>query len=149
MIEFFCEEGVVAPKLHIETIRAWLTDTALTHGRTVGRLCYKFCDDEAILIANRQFLQHDYYTDIITFDESRGQRISGDMLISLDTVASNAEVIGVSFAEELHRVLIHGVLHLCGYGDKSEEEEKLMRHLEDEALSKLRALLNQQEWLQD
>lgn len=141
MVQFFSDESVEAPRLHKAIVKDWLRQVAERHQRSVGSLCYQFCDDERILEANRQFLNHDYYTDIITFDESRGNRIAGDMLISLDTVASNAQVIGVSFAEELHRVLVHGVLHLCGYGDKTEEEERRMRLLEDEALSLLKALL--------
>lgn len=148
MIEFFADDNVVAPELHTEIIRKWLTDVATIHGKSVGSLCYQFCNDEAILVANRQFLQHDYYTDIITFDNSRGERIAGDMLISLDTVASNAELVGVSYAEELHRVLVHGLLHLCGYGDKTEEEEQRMRYLEDEALAILKEQLADKPWLQ-
>lgn len=148
MIEFFADDNVVAPELHTEIIRKWLTDVATIHGKSVGSLCYQFCNDEAILVANRQFLQHDYYTDIITFDNSRGERIAGDMLISLDTVASNAELVGVSYAEELHRVLVHGLLHLCGYADKTEEEEQRMRYLEDEALAILKEQLADKPWLQ-
>ncbi len=148
MIEFFADDNVVAPALHTEIIRKWLTDIAAMHGKSVGGLCYQFCDDEAILVANRQFLQHDYYTDIITFDNSRGERIAGDMLISLDTVASNAVLMEVTYAEELHRVLVHGLLHLCGYGDKTEEEEQRMRHLEDEALAILKEQLADKPWLQ-
>lgn len=141
MVQFFSDESVEAPRLHKTIVKDWLRQVAERHQRSIGSLCYQFCDDERILEANRQFLNHDYYTDIITFDESRGNRIAGDMLISLDTVASNAQVVGVSFAEELHRVLVHGVLHLCGYGDKTEEEERRMRLLEDEALTLLKALL--------
>lgn len=140
MIEFM-SQGVAEPKIHKAIVRAWITAVADLHGKSVGNLCYMFCDDEHILEANRQFLQHDYYTDIITFDESQGKRISGDMLISLDTVRTNAEGLGISFPEELHRVMIHGVLHLSGYGDKSEEDEKRMRQLEDEALAILKKLL--------
>lgn len=141
MVQFFSDESVEAPRLHKAIVKDWLRQVAERHQRSIGSLCYQFCDDERILEANRQFLNHDYYTDIITFDESRGNRIAGDMLISLDTVASNAQVVGVSFAEELHRVLVHGVLHLCGYGDKTEEEERRMRLLEDEALTLLKTLL--------
>lgn len=141
MVQFFSDENVEAPRLHKAIVKDWLRQVAEQHQRSIGSLCYQFCDDERILEANRQFLNHDYYTDIITFDESRGNRIAGDMLISLDTVASNAQVVGVSFAEELHRVLVHGVLHLCGYGDKTEEEQQRMRLLEDEALTLLKALL--------
>lgn len=141
MIDFYCDEGLAEPQIYKSIVRSWLTQVAERHGRRVGSLCYQFCGDERILEVNREFLQHDYYTDIITFDESRGERIAGDMLISLDTVKTNAELIGVSYAEELHRVLVHGVLHLCGYGDKTELEEQRMRQLEDEALALLRDLL--------
>lgn len=141
MIDFYCDEALAEPQIYKSIVRSWLTQVAERHGRRVGSLCYQFCGDERILEVNREFLQHDYYTDIITFDESRGERIAGDMLISLDTVKTNAELIGVSYAEELHRVLVHGVLHLCGYGDKTELEEQRMRQMEDEALELLRDLL--------
>lgn len=141
MIDFYCDEALAEPQIYKSIVRSWLTQVAERHGRRVGSLCYQFCGDERILEVNREFLQHDYYTDVITFDESRGERIAGDMLISLDTVKTNAELIGVSYAEELHRVLVHGVLHLCGYGDKTELEEQRMRQLEDEALALLRDLL--------
>lgn len=141
MIEFYNDESVVMPRLHKSIVRAWIKQVAELHGKTVGNLCYQFCDDERILEVNRQFLQHDYYTDIITFDETKCDRIGGDMIISLETVGSNAEMVGVDFADELHRVIIHGVLHLCGYGDKTPEDEQRMRQLEDEALGLLRVLL--------
>ena len=96
---------------------------------------YIFCSDEKILEVNRQYLQHDYYTDIITFDYSEGDRISGDIFISIDTVRSNAEKYGTNFDDELHRVIIHGILHLCGLKDKSEADSKKMRKAEDKALS--------------
>lgn len=140
-IEFYHDESVAMPALHKTIVREWLTAVAASHAKTIGGLCYQFCDDERILEVNRQFLDHDYYTDIITFDETRGDRIAGDMIISLDTVASNAQLVGASFAEELHRVLVHGVLHLCGYGDKTPEEEQRMRQMEDTALTLLSELL--------
>lgn len=149
MIEFYSDEAIAEPRLHKTIVRNWLAQVAEQHGKRVGSLCYQFCGDERILEVNREFLQHDYYTDIITFDESRGERIAGDMLISLDTVATNAELMGVSYAEELHRVLVHGVLHLCGYGDKSEAEEQRMRQMEDEALALLRELLGERSYLKD
>lgn len=142
MINFYAEEGVAEPRLRRDIVRAWLNSVATQHGRRVGTLSYMFCNDEQILKANRDFLQHDYYTDIITFDSSEGERIAGDLLISLDTVRSNADGLGISYEEELHRVMVHGVLHLCGYGDKSEDEALRMRQLEDEALSLLYPLLD-------
>ena len=104
------------------------------YGKIVGNLCYRFCSDEVILSTNRQFLQHDYYTDIITFDYTNGRKIGGDMLISLDTVASNAEGLGVPYERELLRVIVHGVLHLCGLKDKAPGEREQMEAAENEAL---------------
>lgn len=141
MISFYTQDSVQEPRLRKSALRAWLKAVAQEHGKRIGNLCYLFCDDAYILEANRQYLGHDYYTDIITFDTSEGDRISGDLLISLDTVETNAELVGVSYAEELHRVIIHGVLHLCGYGDKTPEEEQRMRQLEDDALETLKQLL--------
>lgn len=109
-IQIVCER-VELPSIDLAKIANWIEEVAKSHDRIVGPLTYIFCDDEKIIEVNRQFLQHDYYTDIITFDYSRGKRISGDMFISLDTVASNAEMLGVSYDTELHRVIIHGVLH--------------------------------------
>ena len=100
-------------------------------------MLFRFCNDDKIIEVNRQFLQHDYYTDIITFDYSRGRLISGDMFISLDTVASNSELLGVEYSNELLRVIIHGVLHLCGIDDKGEGEREIMESFENKALTEL------------
>ena len=108
------------------------------HGRRVGDVAYVFCNDEKILEVNRQYLQHDYYTDIITFDYSAGDVISGDLFISLDTVRTNAEGLGVDYADELHRVIIHGILHLCGVNDKGPGEREIMEAEEDKALAMLK-----------
>lgn len=129
------------PRLRRRIVKAWLREMAARYGRQIGELCYQFCDDERILEVNRQFLDHDYYTDIITFDECQGNTLSGDMLISLDTVRSNAETLGVAWAEELHRVMVHGLLHLSGLGDKTETEAAQMRQAEEDALARLRQLL--------
>ena len=107
---------------------------AASHSRRVGNLNYLFVDDEEILVANRQFVNHDYYTDVITFDYSRGDRISGDIMISLDTVRSNADKFGVPYFRELLRVIIHGVLHLVGINDKGPGEREIMEAAEDAAL---------------
>lgn len=123
------------PKLSLRRIGEWVEAVAKAHGKTVGPVCYVFCSDEYILQTNREFLQHDYYTDIITFDYSRGNRISGDMVISLDTVRSNAEGLGVSSDRELLRVVIHGILHLCGINDKGPGEREVMERHEDAALA--------------
>ena len=112
LIAYYTDEDVEEPRLRERVLRNWIREVAAGYDRRVGELCYQFCGDERILQTNQDFLDHDYYTDIITFDESEGDVISGDMLISLDTVRSNAELLGNEYAEELHRVIIHGVLHL-------------------------------------
>lgn len=123
------------PTLDFALIERWLEAVAANHARILGDLGYIFCDDEKILAVNRQFLQHDYYTDIITFDYSRGKLVSGDMFISLDTVASNAAGLGVDPDRELLRVIVHGVLHLCGINDKGPDEREVMEANEDAALA--------------
>lgn len=132
-INVICE-NVEMPLIDLEKINEWLISVAQTHNRILGTLTYIFCDDSKIIEVNRQFLQHDYYTDIITFDYSRGRLISGDMFISLDTVKSNAELLGLNYDTELLRVIVHGVLHLCGIDDKGEGEREIMEHFENEAL---------------
>lgn len=122
------------PRLDLTEIEEWIIQVAKSHNRIVGALTYIFCDDEAILAVNREFLRHDYYTDIITFDDTRGKLINGDIFISLDTVASNAELIGEPYDRELRRVIIHGVLHLCGINDKGPGEREIMEANEDKAL---------------
>ncbi|MBD5420482.1 MAG: rRNA maturation RNase YbeY [Muribaculaceae bacterium] len=133
MIEF-AVQGVEMPEMDIRKVSAWIEEVAASHSRRVGNLNYLFVDDEEILVANRQFVNHDYYTDIITFDYSRGDRISGDIMISLDTVASNAEKFGVPYFRELLRVIIHGVLHLVGINDKGPGEREIMEAAENAAL---------------
>lgn len=127
-------QNVPMPALDLELTRKWLVEVARYHDRVVGRLSYVFCDDEYILETNRKFLNHDYFTDIITFDYSNRRRVSGDMVISLDTVRTNAELFGRSYDEELRRVVVHGVLHLCGINDKGPGEREIMERHEDEAL---------------
>ena len=128
-------QGVDAPQFDLTLLTRWVEEVAADHGRRVGRLTYVFCDDEYILQTNREFLQHDYYTDIITFDYSTTRRISGDMVISLDTVRSNAQQGGVGENNELCRVVIHGVLHLCGINDKGPGEREVMEQHENAALA--------------
>ncbi len=128
-------QGVDAPQFDLTLLTRWVEEVAADHGRRVGRLTYVFCDDEYILQTNREFLQHDYYTDIITFDYSTSRRISGDMVISLDTVRSNAQQGGVGDNNELCRVVIHGVLHLCGINDKGPGEREVMEQHENAALA--------------
>lgn len=133
MIDFEAHD-VAMPDMDIRKVSIWIEEVAASHQRTVGNLNYLFVGDEEILAANRQFVNHDYYTDIITFDYSRGDRIAGDIMISLDTVASNAELFGVPYFRELLRVVIHGVLHLCGINDKGPGEREIMEAHEDAAL---------------
>ena len=142
MIEFQSLD-VKMPNIDFEIIRKWIKRVVDHHNRIVGPLTYQFCNDAHIIEVNRQVLDHDFYTDIITFDYTRRNRISGDMLISLDTVASNAEMLHLPFDQELHRVIIHGVLHLLGYKDKTEEESENMRKLEDECLLILSTYINE------
>ena len=130
-------QNVEMPAIDAEKVKSWIETVAREHGKRVGALTYVFCDDEYILATNNQFLGHDYYTDIITFDYSNSHRISGDMVISLDTVRSNAEQLGVDYQGELLRVIIHGVLHLCGINDKGPGEREIMERHENEALAML------------
>ena len=133
----FLNEKVEMPRFSQEIVAQWIGKVVAAHNRAVGDLAYIFCDDEKIIQVNRQFLSHDYYTDIITFDYSTRRRVSGDMFISLDTVASNAELFGRDYQEELLRVVIHGVLHLCGINDKGPGEREIMEMNENEALAML------------
>lgn len=134
----YSAENVKMPKIRKRDTTAWIKKVAATYNRTVGEVGYLFCDDEKILEVNREYLQHDYYTDIITFDYDEGEQINGDLVISLDTVRSNAELFGKTYEEELHRVIIHGILHLCGINDKGPGEREIMEEAENRAL----ALLN-------
>lgn len=136
-INYMTQGKVEMPKLNEPVILDWIVAVALTHQQKVGCLTYVFCDDDYILETNRQFLGHDYYTDIITFDYTNSRHIAGDMVISLDTVRSNAEMLGVSYKKELLRVMIHGVLHLCGINDKGPGEREIMEGYEDEAIALL------------
>lgn len=136
----FLSEGVELPDFDASRVAHWISTVAKKHGRLVGPLVYIFCNDEKIIEVNRQFLNHDYYTDIITFDYSRGKLISGDMFISLDTVASNAQLVGQTYSRELLRVVIHGVLHLCGINDKGPGEREIMEMHENAALDLLESL---------
>jgi rRNA maturation RNase YbeY len=108
---------------------------AATYGKKVGDVNYIFCNDERILEVNREYLQHDYYTDIITFDYTEGDIISGDLFISLDTVKTNSEQFSTEYDEELHRTIIHGILHLCGINDKGPGEREIMEEAENRALA--------------
>lgn len=128
-------ENVKFPKIKRRETTAWIKRVAASYGRKVGEIGYLFCDDEKILEVNREYLQHDYYTDIITFDYDEDDIISGDLVISLDTVKSNAELFHKKYDEELHRVIIHGILHLCGINDKGPGEREIMEAAENKALA--------------
>lgn len=136
MISFQCD-GVVAPAIKRREISAWIKNVASVYGKKVGDIAYIFCNDDKILEVNREYLQHDYYTDIITFDYTEENVVAGDIFISLDTVRSNSELLGVPYRQELHRVIIHGVLHLCGIDDKGEGEREIMEKEENKALAML------------
>jgi rRNA maturation RNase YbeY len=129
-------EGVKWPSsLKKRQISCWIRDVAARYGKHAGEIAYSLCTDEKILEINRQFLQHDYYTDIITFDYTEGDVLSGDLYISLETVRSNSAQFGTACSEELLRVMIHGILHLCGLNDSTEAEQTLMREAENRALA--------------
>lgn len=130
-------EDVKMPVFPKRKTSAWIKRVAALHGKTVGDVAYIFCSDEKILDVNRMYLQHDYYTDIITFDYSEDNMISGDLFISLDTVRTNAEKFAVTYDSELYRVIIHGVLHLCGIDDKAPGARAVMERYENEALQLL------------
>ena len=132
-------EGVEMPCIDTEKITAWIKEVAATYGKKVGEVAYLFCSDEHILKVNRQFLQHDYYTDVITFDYCHGRVLSGDIVLSLDTVRTNAEQFNTPYETELHRVIIHGILHLCGINDKGPGEREIMEGEENKALALLPA----------
>lgn len=128
-------DGVKMPDIKRRATTAWIKAVAATHGRKVGEIGYMFVSDEKILEVNREYLGHDYYTDIITFDYDEEDIISGDIVISLDTVRSNAEQFGKTYEEELYRVIIHGILHLCGINDKGPGEREIMEANENAALA--------------
>ena len=124
------------PALDERKINRWIKSVAADYGFAVGNITYIFCSDERELEVNREFLGHDYYTDVITFDYSTPSTLNGDIFISLDTVRSNAEMVGTTFDRELLRIIIHGVLHLTGQGDKTPETKAEMTEKEEKALAK-------------
>ena len=128
-------DGTRIPDIKKRPTTAWIRSVAATYGMKVGDVNYIFCNDERILEVNREYLQHDYYTDIITFDYTEGNTISGDLFISLDTVKTNSEQFATEYDEELHRTIIHGILHLCGINDKGPGEREIMEAAEDKALA--------------
>ncbi|MDR2384175.1 MAG: rRNA maturation RNase YbeY [Tannerella sp.] len=136
MISYYAE-NIKIPKMPKRKISAWIKDIAAQNGKKTGEIAYIFCSDDRILEMNKQYLNHDYYTDVITFDYGEMDTISGDIFISMDTVASNAKKFNTTSENELYRVVIHGILHLCGFNDKSASDEIIMREKENEALRRL------------
>ncbi len=136
-------EGVTIPAFRRREVNAWIKDVAEEYGYEVGDITYQFCDNERILEINQKYLNHDYYTDIITFDQTRDGLLFADIVISVEMVTSNAEEYGEPFRREFLRVLIHGVLHLCGVDDQTEEQAKEMREAEETALAMLPADLSE------
>ena len=133
----FQSEGIDFPKIEEDKLLKWIDRVAKKHNKKAGEISYLFCNDEKILEVNREYLNHDFYTDIITFDYSEDNIISGDIIISLQTVESNSQMYQTEYLEELHRVIIHGILHLCGLKDGTPEQETFMRSEEDSALEML------------
>ena len=127
-------DGVKMPKIKRKDTTAWIKAVAQTYGRKVGEVGYMFVNDEKILEINNEYLGHDYYTDVITFDYDEGDVVNGDIVISIDTVRTNAEMFGKAYEDELYRVIIHGILHLCGLNDKGPGEREIMEKAENKAL---------------
>lgn len=130
----FETKNIEMPRLDFTKVEIWLNEIATEHDKIIGNLNYLFCNDEEILRINKMFLQHDYFTDIITFDYSRKNKAGGDVFISLDTVRSNSEELNLPYEEELLRVIAHGLLHLCGIDDKGPGEREKMEAHENQAL---------------
>ena len=128
------------PKIKKRETTAWIKAVVASYKRRLGDIGYMFVDDEKILEVNREYLGHDYYTDVITFDYDEDDVVSGDIVISLDTVRSNAELVGKEYDDELHRVIIHGILHLCGINDKGPGEREIMEAAENKALALLKEM---------
>ena len=128
-------EGIKMPDIKKRETTEWIKAVAATYEKRIGEIAYIFCSDEKILEVNRQYLQHDYYTDIITFDYCEGNRLSGDLFISLETVKTNSEQFNTPYEEELHRTIIHGILHHCRINDKGPGEREIMEAAENKALA--------------
>ena len=139
MITYQCEE-IAMPQIKRREVSEWIKQVAAVYHKRVGEVAYIFCNDEKILEVNREYLGHDYYTDVITFDYDEDDVVSGDIVISLDTVRSNAELFGKEYDDELHRVIIHGILHLCGINDKGPGEREIMEAAENKALALLKEM---------
>ena len=134
MIRFF-NENIDFNFSHKQVIKKLLASAAIAEGKRAGELSVIFCSDEYLLEINRRYLQHDYYTDIITFDYTEGNVLNGDLFISIDRVKANADTYSQTFEQELCRVMLHGLLHLCGYDDTTKMQQKKMRAAEDKYLN--------------
>ncbi|MCY2686530.1 rRNA maturation RNase YbeY [Salinimicrobium sp. TH3] len=132
IINFYSENDFELEK--VSSFKSWVKNVISSEGKKTGEISFIFCDDEYLLEINQKYLDHDTYTDIISFDASVGNILNGDIFISTERVSENADSYEVEFPEELKRVIIHGVLHLCGYKDKTPEEEKIMREKEEEKM---------------
>jgi probable rRNA maturation factor len=142
MIQFQTDDCPMPTLIDPQKLERWIRQTALSHGKRVGEINYIFCSDAKILEANNAYLGHDYFTDIITFDYSEDKTISGDIYIGVETVASNAQMLGLGEQSELLRVIIHGILHLCGFKDKTPKDEEIMHEQEDISLKDLQQIIN-------
>lgn len=127
----YCSEDVSVPKFRKRKISSWIKETIISEGKIPGDISFIFCSDNYLLEVNKQYLNHDYFTDIITFDYVENTVVSGDIFISCDRVKENAREFNAEFLNELSRIIIHGVLHLCGYKDKSKKDKLLMTQKED------------------
>lgn len=137
---FYNEECNIPDFFNEERVKQWLQVVADDYSFKLGTISFIFCNDEYILDVNRKYLNHDYYTDVITFDYREGKILSGDVFISLDTVQSNALEFNTTYEDELHRVIVHSVLHLIGYKDKTDEDARVMRLNENYCLGLLKTL---------
>ena len=141
MSVFFSNSDIYFDLQSQTLIKKWISEVIKTYGKKLGKINYLFCSDEYVYDANVRFLNHDTYTDIITFDYVEGNLVSGDIMISVDRVGENAKNLNVPFEQELHRVIIHGVLHLLGFKDKSESDAAIMREKENDSLKLLESLI--------
>jgi len=134
----FHSDGAKIPDLKRLQVKAWIKQVVRQHEKKTGDIAYIFCSEKKIVELNQQYLRHNYVTDIITFDYSEKNAISGDIFISIDTVRENATDHGTTFSNELNRVMIHGILHLCGINDRTAEEKAEMRRKEEEGMRRMR-----------
>ncbi len=137
MIDFNSVSSTINKLENENIISEWISETISSEGFTAGKITYIFCDDEYLNKINLEFLNHDTLTDIISFDNRLGKQINGEIYISVERVRENAKIYKTNFKDELHRVMIHGILHFCGYNDKSDAETKIMRNKEEESLGRL------------